>query len=338
MDAARLCQAASRRLGYHFRRSSLAHSRRELRMAQRAVDDSRLAILSAVQMEAATRAEKQLVDLLGALTQSAPAAACKDSVMHQKDSGSQTDHLLRSQVHALALSKGTDNPTQDLVDTFELRLLVAGPELDNSVGIVSCANSAISAKITVKGMNLCFGELFWTSRQLNAGRTVECKLSTAEVLAMSRRITAARGVSALHTADKISAKDWDDTCSEASTTATSSLSCSISAAELSGSECEHTSRSQASQGELAQRRFARARRSARGPADCRKDEVDIVNTADGAHKGLPTVAEEERSRLPEPAERRITMDEVDALHDILKNAQLKTYVFTHNLEWYIRPL
>eukprot|EP00929_Paragymnodinium_shiwhaense_P025990 TRINITY_DN15567_c0_g2_i2.p1 TRINITY_DN15567_c0_g2~~TRINITY_DN15567_c0_g2_i2.p1 ORF type:complete len:388 (+),score=16.60 TRINITY_DN15567_c0_g2_i2:150-1166(+) len=338
MEAARRCQAASRRLGYYLRRSSVAHSRRELRTAQQAVDDSRSAILAAVQMGADMHTGKQLGSRLAELIRCTPAAERDGSVMHQKDNNTQTDHLLRRHVHALTSSKGTDNPKHDLVDTFELRLMVAGPELDNSAGVVACSNPAIRSKITVQGINLCFGELLWTSKQLNTGSTVECKLSTAEVLTMSRRISAARGIFVAHKADQSLAKDCDDAASEVSTATASSLSRSVSAAEASGTESEHTSRSRASQGELAQRRFARARRPARELPDGRGNEVDVVNGTGGAGNALPTVAEEKRSRPLTATGRRITAEEADTLHNLLQKTQLKTYTFTHSLEWYIRPL
>eukprot|EP00929_Paragymnodinium_shiwhaense_P051540 TRINITY_DN25920_c0_g1_i5.p1 TRINITY_DN25920_c0_g1~~TRINITY_DN25920_c0_g1_i5.p1 ORF type:complete len:337 (+),score=43.68 TRINITY_DN25920_c0_g1_i5:75-1085(+) len=335
MDAARLCQAASRRLGFHMRRSSVAHSRRELRAAQRAVDSSRLVLLAAAQLQAAKRSERQLEDLLGALALNASAAT--RCATHQCDAGSQTDHRLHKHVHALACSKGTDNPTDDLVDPFELRLLVTGPELDNSANVVSCASPAIRSIIKVKGMNLCYGELYWTSRQLYAGRTVECKLSTAEVLAMSKRIFAARGISDMHTAEKSSAKDWDDSCSEASTTAASSLSCPTTSTELSGSDGEQPSRRRASQEALSHRRLARARRSTRGLPTYSKSEANSASPTCVEHKSLPTVAEEERDKPLVLTETLMTLEDFETLHDLLQSTRLKTYVFTHNLEWYIRP-
>eukprot|EP00929_Paragymnodinium_shiwhaense_P039081 TRINITY_DN20560_c0_g1_i4.p1 TRINITY_DN20560_c0_g1~~TRINITY_DN20560_c0_g1_i4.p1 ORF type:complete len:530 (-),score=28.01 TRINITY_DN20560_c0_g1_i4:254-1726(-) len=293
--------------------------------------------------------KEQLNDLLGALAYDTPAVPLSATGTRQlRDTGMQTDHFLRCQVHALSCSKSTENPKHDLAEPFELRLSVAGPELDNSVGLIACNDPSLRAKITVKDTNLCFGEAHWTTKQLYTGPSVDCKLSTDEVLAMSKRIVNARSAHS-----PAPDKDWDDAGSEASTEAASSLGGpSSSATELSGCENDHFGREPASQEVLSRRRLAKARRSP-GTATLRgrnNDATDARTAASGSSpKGvaisatlfgsgnLPTVQEEERDPRTEDKDRDQRTADFQATHALLQNTPLKIYCFKHT-ELYMQAL
>eukprot|EP00929_Paragymnodinium_shiwhaense_P007341 TRINITY_DN11124_c0_g1_i2.p1 TRINITY_DN11124_c0_g1~~TRINITY_DN11124_c0_g1_i2.p1 ORF type:complete len:513 (-),score=122.21 TRINITY_DN11124_c0_g1_i2:251-1669(-) len=356
MDAAKLCLAASRRLGYHLRRSSACSLRKELRAAQKAVDDSRRVILCAAHLDAEQRTSRRLSDLLDALSpvdsvaqrrafenepeeypnleKNAADTGFLDSFAHKADSGTQTEHLLRSRIHALALSKGTDS-NQDFEEHFELHLKLAGPELNDSVDTISCNDPGIQAKITVNGKKPCFGELLWTTRLLKANPTVEYTLSTTEVLEMSKYIISARGKHTFEAAGALKAHDWDDASSEASTEVASSLGCPLSAAESSGIESDHSARERAPQGVLAHRRIARVRRHAGGVASSnRAAKAGNEDTVEKKHTSLPAVLEEDTTR-PRPNdsfgysdETKKTPLDFEALHAGLQKAQLKVYSVT----------
>eukprot|EP00929_Paragymnodinium_shiwhaense_P056059 TRINITY_DN28062_c1_g1_i1.p1 TRINITY_DN28062_c1_g1~~TRINITY_DN28062_c1_g1_i1.p1 ORF type:complete len:339 (+),score=27.96 TRINITY_DN28062_c1_g1_i1:33-1049(+) len=331
MEAAKLCQAASRRLGFHLRRSSVAHCRRELRAAQRVVDNSRQVILATAQLTAAARAEGQLDDLLNSLIPDVPVLPLSatgaqltfpswDAGFAASDTGSldmdasqeyqqsrpteffqlddeerydtstQTDHLLRCRLHALAFSKGTENPEHELAGTFKLNLSVVGPELDNSVGKVSCSDPVLRAKIIVEGAHLCSGTLRWTTKELLTGPSVECKLSTNEVLTMAKRISDARSTRGYF------GRDCDDACSEASTGDASSLGYT-SSAELSGFDSDFPPSDRAAQETFPRRRFARARRSAGSAAPRKNDAATNAGTDTNTCDTLPTLVEEDSDPL-----------------------------------------
>eukprot|EP00929_Paragymnodinium_shiwhaense_P039898 TRINITY_DN20889_c0_g3_i1.p1 TRINITY_DN20889_c0_g3~~TRINITY_DN20889_c0_g3_i1.p1 ORF type:complete len:604 (+),score=113.44 TRINITY_DN20889_c0_g3_i1:120-1814(+) len=72
MDAARRCLAASRRLGYCMRRSSTLLARKELRNAQRAIDDSRRVINGVILRDLASWARSPALEHIGAHVVTAP--------------------------------------------------------------------------------------------------------------------------------------------------------------------------------------------------------------------------------------------------------------------------
>eukprot|EP00929_Paragymnodinium_shiwhaense_P007340 TRINITY_DN11124_c0_g1_i1.p1 TRINITY_DN11124_c0_g1~~TRINITY_DN11124_c0_g1_i1.p1 ORF type:complete len:550 (-),score=110.40 TRINITY_DN11124_c0_g1_i1:234-1763(-) len=358
MDAAKLCLAASRRLGYHLRRSSACSLRKELRAAQKAVDDSRRVILCAAHLDAEQRTSRRLSDLLDALSpvdsvaqrrafenepeeypnleKNAADTGFLDSFAHKADSGTQTEHLLRSRIHALALSKGTDS-NQDFEEHFELHLKLAGPELNDSVDTISCNDPGIQAKITVNGKKPCFGELLWTTRLLKANPTVEYTLSTTEVLEMWKYVFSARGAHARDTTEALKARDWDDSCSEASTEVASSLGCPPSAAESSDAESvlfqDPLARNRAPPEVLTQRRIARVRRRASGASLSKKDETGSELTTENKHTHLPAVLEEDNVPPRQNdsfnyADTEHTPLDFETLHRNLQNAQLKVYKVT----------
>eukprot|EP00929_Paragymnodinium_shiwhaense_P087720 TRINITY_DN4785_c0_g1_i1.p1 TRINITY_DN4785_c0_g1~~TRINITY_DN4785_c0_g1_i1.p1 ORF type:complete len:665 (-),score=172.29 TRINITY_DN4785_c0_g1_i1:156-2150(-) len=334
MEAASRCRAASCRLGFRMRRSSDAGCRRELRMAQRAVDDTSRVIQASFYMSAVVRKQGQLDNLLCALMQHSPVASRGDDLAPQKkDFGSQTDHLLRSQVHALTSSKATENPSQDLPNRFELRLMVTGPELDNSSGVIACSDPKIKAKIKVEGMDLCFGELLWSIRQLCTGPSVECKVSTQEVLEMSKRILAARGEHSWKA-------DLDEVGSEVSTDVASSLGHAYTSEDICGLESDDSLRPRPPHNVLASRRIARARRragcrphseDAQGGATLRRGERGTGEAKDeSTYTDLFSVPES-RTHLDdalaeggsEDNHKRDNFNE----HEYLRNTSLKTYRF-----------
>eukprot|EP00929_Paragymnodinium_shiwhaense_P063866 TRINITY_DN3195_c1_g1_i1.p1 TRINITY_DN3195_c1_g1~~TRINITY_DN3195_c1_g1_i1.p1 ORF type:complete len:496 (-),score=72.64 TRINITY_DN3195_c1_g1_i1:130-1404(-) len=189
----------------------------------------------------------RLDGLLHSLRQPA-AAPLREKPPVVRDSASQTEHRLHSQIHAITCSKGTDNPDQDFVSHFDLCLTVAGPELDNTSNVIACSDPTLRSKITVKGKNLCFGELAWTTRRLTVASLVECKLETKEILEMSKRIQATRRKHIwkenLHSTimEGEAGKRTDgDSGSEASTDAGSSLCYTLSDVEPSNSESETSS-------------------------------------------------------------------------------------------------
>eukprot|EP00929_Paragymnodinium_shiwhaense_P121826 TRINITY_DN9420_c0_g1_i6.p1 TRINITY_DN9420_c0_g1~~TRINITY_DN9420_c0_g1_i6.p1 ORF type:complete len:420 (-),score=33.99 TRINITY_DN9420_c0_g1_i6:611-1870(-) len=336
MEAVRRCHAASCRLGYRMRRSSVASLRMELRTAQKAVDDTMRVIHSASLMAEEHRQQGHLDDLLSALSQPSSATRLEENQETQaKNAGSQTDHLLRSQVHGLACSKGTDNPNPDFVDQFELCVTVVGPELDNTAGIISGIDPNIRSKVTVNGMDLCHGELHWTTRQLLTSPSVECKLETWEVLEMSRRILAAR-----------KERYWkeigmDGNRSVASTRAGSSVGRSIPESDLSDIEPDHS----VDDGD-------------------EQETQPLRKKLKTAHTPLPevlevVVQEEDEDHLPaatplEPAERavlsvsslkryeffhtekyrlRCRIAAFEEVHICMQNTQLKTYRFLHTADF-----
>eukprot|EP00929_Paragymnodinium_shiwhaense_P063862 TRINITY_DN3195_c0_g1_i3.p1 TRINITY_DN3195_c0_g1~~TRINITY_DN3195_c0_g1_i3.p1 ORF type:complete len:420 (-),score=52.29 TRINITY_DN3195_c0_g1_i3:451-1710(-) len=326
MAAAKLCQAASRRLGYHMRRCSVAHCRRELRVAQKAVDDSQRVILAAALADAELRTSRQLDDLLCALTCDLSAAAPSvTGALQQTNAGTQTDHLLRSQIHALACSRGTDNPKQELAEPFELRLTVSGPELNNSAGVVACSDPLTMSKIKVNGMALCFGELLWTTKQLLSGAVVECKLSTNEVVRMSRRIHSARASRAKK------GNDWDDSCSEASTEAGTSLSCTLSESEHSGSEAEHSATCTSDQEVLSKRRKTTPASLPVVPEEVQEGQEDRARDSDALFK------KEDLAWCSATPLKRYCFVHTEAYYggllDELQRLALKTYSFQHSQSW-----
>eukprot|EP00929_Paragymnodinium_shiwhaense_P025991 TRINITY_DN15567_c1_g1_i1.p1 TRINITY_DN15567_c1_g1~~TRINITY_DN15567_c1_g1_i1.p1 ORF type:complete len:582 (+),score=144.49 TRINITY_DN15567_c1_g1_i1:119-1864(+) len=170
MEAARKCRAASRRLGYCLRRSSAALARKELRTAQRAVDDSCRVILSAVCLDADRHREctwcedwSGLVEWTCWKTAAGGAQYGGDAAAAPTvDSSAQTDHLLRSRIHAFVHSKGTDTPNLDFEEHFALQLSVAGAGLDLPQN--------------------------WLTRMKKIHPTVECTINTAEVLDMAKHV------------------------------------------------------------------------------------------------------------------------------------------------------
>eukprot|EP00929_Paragymnodinium_shiwhaense_P072723 TRINITY_DN36916_c0_g2_i1.p1 TRINITY_DN36916_c0_g2~~TRINITY_DN36916_c0_g2_i1.p1 ORF type:complete len:418 (+),score=24.19 TRINITY_DN36916_c0_g2_i1:141-1394(+) len=85
MDAVHRCQATSRRLGYLMRRSAATVPRKELRTAQRAVDDTRRVLLC-------------VADLY---------SSCSTTRKSQKQAQTQTEHELRSKIQCAVNSKST---------------------------------------------------------------------------------------------------------------------------------------------------------------------------------------------------------------------------------------
>eukprot|EP00929_Paragymnodinium_shiwhaense_P121824 TRINITY_DN9420_c0_g1_i3.p1 TRINITY_DN9420_c0_g1~~TRINITY_DN9420_c0_g1_i3.p1 ORF type:complete len:378 (-),score=12.25 TRINITY_DN9420_c0_g1_i3:611-1624(-) len=109
MDAARRCQAASRRLGYRMRRSSAASIRMEMRIAQRAVDDTMHVIHSAIQLAMEKRQQQQTEDLLHSIMQ--PSSVARYGVNQEaktRDVDTQTDRVLHLSTLALAASDKDD--------------------------------------------------------------------------------------------------------------------------------------------------------------------------------------------------------------------------------------
>eukprot|EP00929_Paragymnodinium_shiwhaense_P056057 TRINITY_DN28062_c0_g1_i1.p1 TRINITY_DN28062_c0_g1~~TRINITY_DN28062_c0_g1_i1.p1 ORF type:complete len:479 (-),score=31.74 TRINITY_DN28062_c0_g1_i1:459-1754(-) len=339
MEAIKRCTAASCRLGFRMRRSSDAGCRREVRLAQKAVDETCRVIRASIHMSSEARMQGHLDDLLSSLMQRSPVTHQAEVSMPLKvESETQTDHLLRRQVHALTSSKATENPCSDLPERFELRLMVTGPELDNSMGVITCDDSQLKTKIAVKNMDLCFGERLWSSRQLYAGPSVVCRLSTQEILGMSKRILAARG-------EHSRGVDWDDGRSEASTEDASSLGYT-SSAELSGFDSDPPHSDGAAQGTLPRRRFARARRSTGSAVPHKNDAVTNAGTGTNACDTLPTLAEEDGDPVrltplkiycfkhtSEYLQTRGACRVLEEEPDPLPSTRLKVYSFRHTTEY-----
>eukprot|EP00929_Paragymnodinium_shiwhaense_P121829 TRINITY_DN9420_c0_g1_i9.p1 TRINITY_DN9420_c0_g1~~TRINITY_DN9420_c0_g1_i9.p1 ORF type:complete len:397 (-),score=40.56 TRINITY_DN9420_c0_g1_i9:548-1738(-) len=327
MEAVRRCHAASCRLGYRMRRSSVASLRMELRTAQKAVDDTMRVIHSASLMAEEHRQQGHLDDLLSALSQPSSATRLEENQETQaKNAGSQTDHLLRSQVHGLACSKGTDNPNPDFVDQFELCVTVVGPELDNTAGIISGIDPNIRSKVTVNGMDLCHGELHWTTRQLLTSPSVECKLETWEVLEMSRRILAAR-----------KERYWkeigmDGNRSVASTRAGSSVGRSIPESDLSDIEPDHSVDDGDEQETQPLRKKLKTAHTLL-PAVLEEVHNGVASLDDPEEERSTLAGTGDSTRLGTASLTRHTPADLRTLHECLQDMALKIYSFQHSKEY-----
>eukprot|EP00929_Paragymnodinium_shiwhaense_P066374 TRINITY_DN3328_c0_g1_i10.p1 TRINITY_DN3328_c0_g1~~TRINITY_DN3328_c0_g1_i10.p1 ORF type:complete len:435 (+),score=78.37 TRINITY_DN3328_c0_g1_i10:132-1436(+) len=332
MEAMRRCQTASRRLGFRMRHCAASNLRKELRAAQIAVDDTRLAIQSATHL--AMEWQQRSAAFLAAGMVSSYFIT---DALQKKDADSQTDHLLRSQVHALACSRGTANPKLDLDVPFELHLLVEGQEFDNVTGVFSGALSDNGPKITINGEPACYGERLWGTWQLSASDTVECTLSTDDVLNMANLILDARNTKALYKPKDSFAKNWDDNLSDTSTEVASSLGCTLYMEESSSFENDHGdhfSRTRASQEVLSQRRRARVRRRTRGDNACLpavlEDSSVLRSGASVDHLGSAVVGE-----LGNHTSSGLHSEDSDTMLHSLQGAALKVYNFKHTEQHFV---